>query len=98
MPFTQIMTLHGADAEALKDHVARWHDAQAGVAPGYLGARVLSDGDDRYLIEVDFTSEEEARRNNDRSETAQWAEELKQMAEGQPDYQNLREVASTYRD
>jgi hypothetical protein len=98
MPFTQIMTLHGVDAEALKAHVARWHDDQAGVAPGYLGARVLADDDDRYLIEVDFTSEEDARRNNDRSETAQWAEELKRMADGQPTYQNLREVASTYRD
>lgn len=98
MPFTQIMTLNGADADALKAHVARWHDDQAGVAPGYLGARVLSDGDDHYLVEVDFSSEEEARRNNARSETTQWAEELKRMANGQPTYQNLREVASTYRD
>lgn len=98
MPFTQIMTVEGAEGNALEQHVARWHEDQAGVAPGYLGSRVLADGDDRYLIEVDFTSEEEARRNDRRSETAGWAEGLRRLASGEPEYQSLQEIFSTYAD
>lgn len=96
MSFTQVITVEGADEGALLDHLARWHSDQAGVAPGYVGARVLAEeGSSRHLIEVDFTSEEEARRNNDRPETAAWAEGLQQLVGGQPSYQNLRQVYRT---
>lgn len=46
-------------------------------------------------FEVDFSSKEEARRNNDRPETAAWAEGLQQLVGGQPSYQNLRQVYRT---
>ncbi len=95
--FTQIITVEGADEQALHDHVAQWDEEQAGVAPGYLGARVLSDSEGkRHIIEVDFTSEEEARRNNDRPETGAWAQKLQEMGTGQPDYRDLRLVCTTY--
>lgn len=98
MSFTQILTVDGADEQALHDHVAGWDAEQAGVAPGYLGARVLADTDQsgRYLIEVDFSSEEEAHRNDDRPETAAWAEKLRGLVDSEPAYRNLRQVCTTY--
>ena len=98
MAFTQLIIIGGADEQALKDHVTAWDDAQAGVAPGYLGARVFADQDrpGRYLIEVDFRSEEDARRNSDRPETQAWAEQLRNLGTGDPEFGNLRQVGSTY--
>lgn len=97
MSFTQIITVEGADEQALHQHVAEWDAKQSGVAPGYLGARVLAeDGGRRHIIEVDFSSEEEARRNNDRPETAAWAEQLKNLTKNEPSYRDLREVCTTY--
>lgn len=99
MSFTQIMEIDGVkDEQALHDHVAGWDAEQAGVAPGYRGTRVLADRDTpgRYLIEVDFSSEEEARRNNDREETAAWAKQLQELAGGEPIYRDLRQVCTTY--
>ena len=97
MSFTQVIEVNGADEQALHGLVSEWDADQSGVAPGYLGARVLADEDNgHHLIEVDFSSEEEARRNNDRPETQAWAEKLQQVAEGDPSYRDLREVCTTY--
>lgn len=97
MAFTQIMTVDVGDEQALHDLVAKWDADQSGQAPGYLGARVLADdGADRYLIEVDFSSEEEARRNEERPETQAWADELRELVRGEPSYRDLREVCTTY--
>lgn len=97
MPFTQIIDIAGADEQALHELVAEWDTGQAGVAPGYLGARVLADdGSDRHLIEVDFATEEEARRNNDRPETKEWADRLQQLVAGEASYRDLRQVCTTY--
>lgn len=97
MPFTQIMTVDGADEQALHEHVASWDADQSGVAPGYLGARVLADQDrpGRHLIEVDFSSAEEARQNDQRPETAAWAKELRHLVGRRPAYRNLRQVYAT---
>lgn len=98
MSFTQILTIEGADEQALHEHVANWDAEQSGVAPGYLGARVLADQatEGQFLIEVDFSSEEEARRNNDRPETAAWAQKLRELGNGEPAYRDLRQVCTTY--
>ena len=97
MSFTQIITVDGADDGTLHTLLAKWDAEQAGVAPGYRGSRVLSDdAQGRHIIEVDFSSEEEAQRNNDRAATREWAEQLHQVITGQPVYTDLREVCSTY--
>lgn len=97
MAFTQMITVEGADAQALADHIAEWHRTQAGNAPGYLGSRVFAeDGGSRHVIEVDFSSEEEAQRNNDRPETAEWAQKLQQLGSAQPSYRDLQQEYSTY--
>ena len=63
MAFTQIITVEGGDDQALHGLMAKWDGEQSGVAPGYRGCRVFADdATGRHLIEVDFSSEEEARQ------------------------------------
>jgi hypothetical protein len=94
MTFTQMMTVRTSDGDRLREHLDGWHREQHGAAPGYESARILADLEhaDQFVIEVDFASEEEARRNSDRSETQAWADRLKELVDGEPTYQNL-EVA-----
>ncbi len=99
MTYTQIIDLTDVkDEDALHQLMVDWDRDQAGVAPGYQGCRVLADKETpgRYLVEVDFSSEEEAKRNNDRPETNEWATKVRAMAGGDPRYLNLRPVCSTY--
>lgn len=100
MSFTQIIEADGiSDEQALHDHVAGWDSEQSGTAPGYLGAQVFADQDvpGRYLVAVDFSSQEEAKRNSDREETGAWAARLHELAGDGPRYRNLRQVCTTYR-
>jgi len=96
MPFTQTMTIRTKDVDGLRSLMEGWHNEQHGVAPGYQGSRLLVDRSDnaRVVIEVDFSSVEEAQRNNDRAETQQWADKLRAVANGEPDYQDF-DVAFT---
>lgn len=97
MAFTQTITVEGADDQGLHSLMAKWEAEQSGLAPGYLGCRVFADDPaGRHLIEVDFSSEEEARRNNDRPETQAWAKELRELVSGEPTYRDLRQVCTTY--
>jgi quinol monooxygenase YgiN len=97
MSFTQVMTIRTKDADRLQSLIAGWHDEQHGTAPGYQGARILGDREqpDRWLIEVDFTSREEAERNNERPETAAWAKDLRDVAESAPDYHDYEVIFTT---
>lgn len=95
MAFTQIITVEGSNDQALRDLMESWDTAQSGVAPGYLGSRVLAEGSVHH-IEVDFSSEEEAQRNNERSETQAWGRQLREVVSGEPTYRDLREVYTTY--
>ncbi|TVR37029.1 MAG: hypothetical protein EA388_02445 [Nitriliruptor sp.] len=99
MAFTQIIEVDQVqDEQALHDHLAAWDAEQSGVAPGYQGCRVLADKDvpGRYQIVVDFSSEEEAKANNDRPETAAWAARTRELAGSEPTFRNLRQVCTTY--
>lgn len=97
MAFTQTMTVEADSAESLVELLEDWHRDQHGVAPGYEGARLLADQDrpGRYVIEVDFSSEDAAQNNNSRPETQSWAETLRELAQGQPEYHNLRVAYTT---
>ena len=97
MSFTQTMEVQAGDEAALRDHVAGWHAEQAGIAPGYQRTRVLADAKQpgRYVIEVDFTSPEEAARNSKRPETSAWAAKLGELVTGTPEYRNFRLVCTT---
>jgi len=96
MSFTQTIEVTSGDERTLCDRLTAWHAEQHGLAPGYQRARLLADTDapGRYLIEVDFSSREEAERNNDRPETAAWAAKLQELVTGTPRYTNLRVVCA----
>lgn len=97
MGFTQTIEVTATDETALRDQLAGWHAEQHGIAPGYQGARILADVDQsgRYVIEVDFSSREEADRNNERPETAAWATKLGGLTNGEPTYRSFRHVSAT---
>lgn len=98
MGFLQLIEVGDTDPQALADHITSWHREQHGTAPGYLGARLLADTDRPgwHVIEVDFSSAEEAQRNNDRPETAQWAETPRGLGTVADDaFRNCREVFAT---
>jgi hypothetical protein len=100
MPFTQIIELDGvSDGRALEDLIVGWDTEQRGVAPGYLGCRLFVDQEaaSRYLIEVDFSSVEEARENDGREATGAWADKARGLASGEPRYRNLEQVLATER-
>ena len=94
MSFTQTIEVEASDERALHDHLSSWDAEQSGVAPGYVGARLLADAASpgRYLIEANFSSEEEAARNNDRPETHSWATKLNELVTGEPRFTNYRLV------
>lgn len=97
MAFTQIIEVQTDDVEAIQKHVSEWHDSQSGEAPGYRQARILADADrrDTYLIEVEFASEEEAKKNNERPETKEWSNRARVLLKQAPSYRNLTEVCRT---
>ena len=97
MAFVQTIEVQAADETSLRDHLASWHAEQGGLAPGYRGGRILADEDNpgRFVIEVDFSSREEAGRNNDRAETAAWASKLRELTTGEPRYVNYRLVSAS---
>ena len=91
MPFIQTIDVEPRDLGALRDHVAAWHAEQGGIAPGYVGSRVLADlgAPGRYVIEAEFRSPEEADRNNDRPETSAWAAKLADLVASAPAYRSF---------
>ena len=97
MKFVQTIRVKSDDVSALEDFSSEWHESQAGVAPGYLGIRILADRDrpGEYLIVVDFASAEEAAKNNEREETQQGAPKLAEIITGDPEFANYDEVYQT---
>lgn len=97
MTFVQSIDVETDDIQPVHDLVSKWHAEQAGVAPGYQRARILADeGRPRhYVIEVDFSSKEDAQANNDRPETATWAHNLQELVDGAPTFTNLTLVCTT---
>jgi quinol monooxygenase YgiN len=91
MSFTQMMTVRTSEPDRLYELIDGWHREQHGVAPGYQRTRVLGDRarPDHWVVEVDFSSEELARANNDRPETQAWADGLRELADGEPEYRDL---------
>lgn len=98
MTFTQIVETRVADEATLVELARAWHRDQYGVAPGYLGSRILADRerDQCYLLVVDFASQADAEKNNDRPETQEWAGRLQGLATSAPEYRNTQQVYSSY--
>ncbi len=91
MRFTQHIVIHADNADALIDLVRAWQESETAGEPGNLGGRLLAfrDQPGRYVLQADFSSFEEAEKNNERPETQAWAARLLELIEGQPKYENL---------
>ncbi len=94
MRFVQTISVDASDEKALAALMTDWHTAEAGRAPGYQGSRLLADRDNRgrYMLIVEFSSAEEAERNNDRPETQQWGDKLSALIGADPAFGNFDEV------
>ena len=97
MGFIQMMRVRAPDGEAVANLMREWHQAEIGVAPGYLGSRLLGDRDNpgHYIAGVYFSSYEEAMKNNDRAETQEWAAKFNAVIDGEPEFANYDELANT---
>jgi uncharacterized protein (DUF58 family) len=103
--FTQTITVHCSDVDALVALLTEWDVNQAHAdVMGYVGTRILADRvtPDVYVIEVDFgivdpevSAYEEALRNNERPETQEWARQLRALTSDEPEYRHYDEVYRT---
>lgn len=97
MSFIQTIRVQATDEAALRDLLTTWHAEQHGVAPGHQRARLLADPAQpgHYLLAVDFSSSEDAQRNNTRPETATWAEQLRALVDAEPVHTDWRVALDT---
>lgn len=105
MRFVQAIRIHTDDPEAVIELLVDWDRAQAATeVMGYIGTRLLADRHDpgAYVILADFaevegdlTAAEEAERNNQREETARWAESLRRVCRGEPEWIDYDELYRT---
>ena len=105
MRFAQSISVRSDDPDALVALLAEWDEGQAAAEiMGYIGTRLLANRDDpgHFLIVADFapvdgdlSSAEEAERNNRREETEEWARQLREMVEGEPDWVHFDELYRT---
>lgn len=105
MKFTQTISVRCGDADALTALLAEWDQLQANSElMGYIGTRLLADRGDRghFLIVADFAqvdadvpSADEAERNNQRDATEAWASRLRDLVEGEPEWEHFDELYRT---
>ncbi len=105
MRFAQAIRVRSDSPAELAALLADWDRAQAGVeVMGYIGNRLLADRDNpgHYLILAEFaevdedvSSADEAQRNNQREETARWAENLRRLCDGEPEWIHYDEIYRT---
>ena len=70
--FVQVVQGTVNDPDALMAAVQRWRDEVGPGATGWLGSTGGVTEDGRFIALVRFASEDDARRNSDRPEQAQW--------------------------
>jgi hypothetical protein len=103
--FTQIISFRCTDPEAIVALATGWDRMQAEAdIMGYMGSHVLADRDNpgQYLlvaefgvVDPDISAAEEAMRNNDRPETQEWADKLREVIEGEPVFRDYDEIYRT---
>lgn len=88
MKFSQHVVVNAVDEDALLNLV---REDSANLPPGLIALRLLRfrDQPGRYAIQADFDSRDSATKSNDRPETQAWAKRLREMIEGDPEYENL---------
>lgn len=105
MRFSQSISFRCDDPDGLVALLHEWDAAQATTdVMGYIGTRLLADRDHpgRYLILAEFaevdgdlTPAEEAERNNQREATQRWADKLRSLVGGEPEWTHFDELYRT---
>ena len=105
MRFAQGIRVHCSDPDSLLRLLAEWDAGRAKAElTGYIGTRLLADRDHpgSYMILAEFaevdgdlTPAEEAELNNQREETARWAENLRSLVDGEPEWTHYDELYRT---
>jgi hypothetical protein len=103
--FTQTIAVRCSDGEALVALLEEWDRNQAAAdIMGYMGTHILEDRErpGEYLIVAEFgvvelgvPAADEAARNNDRPETQEWAQRMRDLIDGEPVYRDYDEVYRT---
>lgn len=103
--FAQGIRVRCDDPDGLAQLLAEWDQGQATTdVMGYIGTRLLADRDEPgcYLILAEFAEvdgdlspAEEAERNNQRAETERWAQKLRLLVDGEPDWIHYDELYRT---
>ena len=103
--FSQSITVRSDNPDALIEHLADWDRKQATYdIMGYIGTRLLADRAElgTYVIIADFgvvdpdvSAAEEALKNNRREETQAWADRLRELIKGEPEYRHYDELYRT---
>lgn len=96
MRFAQAIRVTSDKPEELVRLLAEWDQGQASAEiMGYIGTRLLADRDNpgQYMILAEFaeveenrSSAEEAELNNRREETERWAQSLRAVVHGEPEW------------
>ncbi len=105
MKFAQAINIQSDDPDALVELLADWDQGQAAAEiMGYIGTRLLADRDHpgHYVILAEFaqvdddvSSAQEAVLNNRREETEKWAEKLRALVAGEPEWVHFDELYRT---
>jgi quinol monooxygenase YgiN len=90
MPFVQIIELKTSRPDEVEALVAEWREKTAGKRTAQRGT-MTSDRDrpDTYVQIVEFPSFEAAMANSELPETAQLAEKLRALSDGDMAFRNL---------
>lgn len=91
MKFSQHIVVEATDGDALLNLI---RDDSSSFPDGLTGIRLLRfrDEPNKYVIQVDFNSRDSAETGNRHPATQNWAKRLKEMIEGEPEYEDLNVV------
>ena len=105
--FSQMITVQCSDPAPMLELLAEWDLSQATRdIMGYMGTRVLADREKmgQYVIIADFgvvdpniSAADEAMRNNARPETRAFADRMRTVLDGEPEYHHYDEIYRTDR-
>ena len=103
--FSQTITVQCDDPAPIIEMLQEWDRSQAeSDIMGYMGTRLLADREKlgHYVLIADFgvvdpnvSAADEATRNNTRPETREWAERLRKVIDGEPEYHHFDELYRT---
>ena len=95
--FVQIIEYSTSRFDEMRQLMEQWRDEHPDMGPVRISVTADRDRQDTYVSIVEFSSYEEAMRNNDDPVTADFAARLQELSDGPPVFRNLDLVMSEVR-